>query len=149
MMTITESDFEQAVKKQIELLNTGLVLEALDLFFHERGKMFENDNLFGATLKECRTKQEPYIKSAVEIKGKITDLNILSIHNICVFRNQSCFVTSEGKKVQIDGIHLQRWQDGKIIAEYSAKDSFNHSSQLVTAALFHHRCPNSCARILS
>lgn len=110
-------DLEQAVKHQVDLLNSGCVLEALDLYFAEFGRMYENDNLFGDNKTECRKKQEPYINSAKEIIGHITHLKIVTSSQVCVFRNQSTFFDQQGKKMQINGLHWQQWEVGKIIEE--------------------------------
>ncbi len=116
-MTARPLTFEQAVEHQIELLNSGEVLQALDIYFDNKGKMYENDNLFGSNRTECRTKQEPYINSAKDILGKITDVKILNHAQVCIFRNKSRFIDQQNKVIQIDGIHWQRWESGKIIEE--------------------------------
>ncbi len=116
-MDATNPDLEQAVKHQVDLLNSGRVLEALDLYFDEFGKMYENDNLFGNNKVECRRKQEPYINSAKEIIGHITHLKIVISSQVCVFRNQSTFFDQQDKEMQIDGLHWQQWKAGKIIEE--------------------------------
>ncbi|MFD2203978.1 hypothetical protein [Kiloniella antarctica] len=110
-------EFEQAVKHQVELLEAGYILQALDLYFNEQGKMYENDNLFGKNRAECRSKQEPYINAAKEILGKITDLKIVNTAQICIFRNKSRFIDQQNNLIQIDGVHWQKWKNGKIIEE--------------------------------
>ncbi|MEH6630448.1 MAG: hypothetical protein V7776_06475 [Halopseudomonas aestusnigri] len=125
-MTALPHTFEQAVNHQIELLNSGEVLQALDIYFDDKGKMYENDNLFGSNKIECRTKQEPYINSAKEIAGKITNVKVLNHVQVCIFRNKSRFIDQENKAIQIDGIHWQQWENGKIIEErYYHGDKIN------------------------
>ncbi len=100
------------------MLNQGQVLEALDLFFADYGVMQANGKLFATGLAECRAKQEPFITSAVNIKGNISDLVIDEKSEFCVFRNQTSFDNPEGNRQQIDGIHIQMWALGKIASEW-------------------------------
>ncbi|WP_419901292.1 hypothetical protein [Kiloniella sp.] len=117
IMNHLHPNIEAAIKHQVELLNTGRVLEAFDLFFSDHGEMYENDNLFGHGKIECRKRQEPYINSAKEILGQITDVKIIPLAQICIFRNQSSFIDQKDKEIQINGLHWQQWENGKIIEE--------------------------------
>lgn len=110
-------DFENQVNQQIELLNEGKPLEAFDQFFAMSGVMYANGEVFASSAREGRQKQERYIRTAASIDGNITDVKILASKGICVFRNQTAFVTDDGVKHQIDGLCWQHWQDGKITEE--------------------------------
>lgn len=110
-------DFENHVNQQIVLLNEGKPLEAFDQFFDMSGVMYANGEVFASSAQEGRQKQEPYIRAAASIDGNITDVKILTSKEICVFRNQSSFVTDDGTKHQIDGLCWQHWRNGKITEE--------------------------------
>lgn len=116
-MDARNTDFENQVQRQIALLNEGKPLEAFDRFFDVAGVMYANGKLFAASAQEGRQKQEPYISAAASIDGNITDIKILASKEVCVFRNQSSFVTGGGVKHQIDGLCWQHWQNGKIVEE--------------------------------
>ena len=109
--------FEESVANQIALLNAGRILEALDRYFAEDGIMWDNDELFAEGLAESRSKQERLINNARAIHGKITRCVVNSSARTCAFRNQSSFVDGSGQYNEIDGLHLQRWQGGKIVEE--------------------------------
>lgn len=109
--------FEIHVNQQIALLNEGKPLDAFDQFFDISGVMYANGEIFASSAQEGRQKQEPYIRAAASIDGNITDVKILISKEICVFRNQSSFVTGDGSKHQIDGLCWQHWQNGKITEE--------------------------------
>jgi hypothetical protein len=121
-------DFEKSVKQQVTLLNEGKPLEAFDQFFDISGVMYANGEVFASSAEEGRKKQEPYIRAAVSIEGKITDVKMLPAKQICVFRNQSSFVTEDGNKHQIDGLCWQHWQGGKITEEqyFDGEQMKNH-----------------------
>lgn len=108
----------EIVLRQVALLNNGQVLEALDLFFADYGVMHSNGKLFASGLAESRSKQEPFIKSAKNIKGDISDLVIDEKSEFCVFRNQTSFDDPEGNRQQIDGLHIQMWASGEIAIEW-------------------------------
>lgn len=117
LVNATNTNFETQIQRQIALLNEGKPLEAFDQFFDAAGVMYANGEMFAASAQEGRRKQAPYINAAASIEGNITDLNILAPKEVCVFRNQSSFVTGDGVKHQIDGLCWQRWRNGKIIEE--------------------------------
>lgn len=123
-----QASFEKNVKHQIELLSEGKPLEAFDRYFDVSGAMFANGETFASSAQEGRRKQEPYINAAVSIDGKITDLKILPTKQLCVFRNQSSFVTKDGQTHQIDGLCWQHWQDDKIVQEqyFDGEQMNNH-----------------------
>ena len=39
-----------------------------------------------------------------------------------MFRNESTFIDDSGKRIQIDGLHWQRWSAGTIIEERYYRD---------------------------
>ncbi len=112
-----KQEFVDGVEKQIALLNEGKPLEAFDQFFAVEGVMYANGIVFAKNAAEGRKKQEPYINSAASIHGSIVDLVVSEENNICAFRNQTSFVSSDGEEHQIDGICWQHWQNGKIVEE--------------------------------
>lgn len=114
---MADSPFRTSVDGQIALLNDGQPLEAFDRYFASDGVMFANGRIFAENATEGRRKQEPYVESAASITGKIVDLVVSEEKEICAFRNRSSFVTSGGKKHQIDGLCWQRWHIGKIVEE--------------------------------
>ncbi|WP_120498594.1 hypothetical protein [Kiloniella sp. EL199] len=116
MHALTDN-FETNVKGQIHLLNQGHVLEALDLYFHDTGIMFENDNLFAHNKAESRKKQEPYINSAKKISGKIEGLTIVPEQQICLFFNKSLFTNQKDQEFHINGLHWQQWYGSRIQEE--------------------------------
>lgn len=107
-----------AVYQQIEMLNKGQVLEALDLFFADYGVMYSNGELFATGLAESRAKQEPFITSAKNIQGDIADVAIDEKSEFCVFRNTTSFDDPDGNRQQINGLHVQMWAGGKIASEW-------------------------------
>lgn len=109
--------FRTNVDGQIALLNDGKPLEAFDQYFASDGVMYANGEIFARNAAEGRSKQEPYIASASSIIGNIVGLAVSGETEVCMFRNQSSFETSDGKKHQIDGLCWQRWCEGKIVEE--------------------------------
>jgi hypothetical protein len=112
-----KQEFVNAVEEQVALLNEGKPLLAFDRFFAAEGVMHANGIVFAKSAIEGRKKQEPYINSATSIYGSIVDLVVSEENEICAFRNQTSFDSSDGEKHQIDGICWQRWQNGKIVEE--------------------------------
>jgi hypothetical protein len=112
-----ENTFVASLTHQIELLNDGDPLGAFDRYFADDGVMYDNDQVFGVGKVECRGKQEPFISAAACINGNITSCSLDADQGVCAFRNQSAFVDGDGKERKIDGLHLQRWEDGRIIEE--------------------------------
>lgn len=112
------ASFRELVLKQVEMLNEGKVLEALDTFFADYGNMYSNGKLFGKGLKECREKQEPFFSSASNVQGAIVDLVLDEKSEFCVFRNQTSFDDPEGNTHQINGVHVQMWASGEIASEW-------------------------------
>lgn len=112
------SSFNKCVLAQISLLLDGHPMEAFDRYFSTSGRMYANGVIFADSAIEGRRKQEPFINSAVTIQGKITDLNMLEPMQICVFRNQSSFITADGIRHQINGLCWQKWCNGKITEEH-------------------------------
>lgn len=109
--------FRHSVDGQIALLKDGKPLEAFDQYFASDGVMYANGKIFARNAAEGRSKQEPYIAAARSIFGNIVDLTVTEEREVCVFRNQSSFETSDGKTHQIDGLCWQRWRKGKIVEE--------------------------------
>ena len=109
--------FRAAVDDQVSLLDAGKPLEAFDRYFADDGVMFDNDAVFARGKVECRAKQEPFISAAASIQGNIAQCTIDEPRRICVLHNKSTFETADGKTVQIDGLHWQRWEAGKIVEE--------------------------------
>lgn len=110
-------DFRAAVNDQVSLLDAGDPLGAFDRYFADDGVMLDNDVVFGRGKAECRAKQEPFISAAKTIHGSIARCTIDDARQVCVLHNKSTFVTKDGKPMQIDGLHWQRWADGKIVEE--------------------------------
>lgn len=106
-----------AAQAQIDLLNAGKPLAAIDAFFGQEIVMYANDELFATGKVESRAKQEPYISAAKSISGRIADVTILAERNICVFRNLSTFSNSDGATHAIDGLCWQLWADNFVIEE--------------------------------
>ena len=109
--------FRKNVEGQIALLKDGKPLEAFDRFFAADGVMFANGEVFAHGAAEGRKKQEPYINAAETVTGNIVDLIVSEETEVCAFRNRTSFVTSCGKKHQIDGVCWQFWRDGMIAEE--------------------------------
>lgn len=110
--------FKDAVELQAAMLRAGQVLEALDLFFADYGAMYTNGAVFGEGLDACRDKQKPFVASAQNIKGEITDLFIDAESEFCVFRNTTSYDDEGGSSHRIEGLHVQMWADGKIATEW-------------------------------
>lgn len=110
--------FRDLILKQIEMLNAGQVLEALDLFFADYGTMYSNGELFATGLVESQEKQRTFIENAKNIKGDISDLVIDDKSEFCVFRNQTSFDDPDGHRQHINGLHVQMWASGKIASEW-------------------------------
>ena len=106
-----------AVAAQVALLRAGDPLEAFDVFFDTAVLMYSNDALFASGAAEGRRKQEPYIRAATAITGRISDVIILEEKNVCVFRNKTIFTDASGTDHRIDGLSWQRWKEGYIVEE--------------------------------
>lgn len=113
----TIGTLDELVDYQVSLLRSGKPLEAFDEFYGEAVQMYANDTLFASGFTDGRSKQEPYITSAREIHGRITDVAVFREANLCVFRNRSRFTTDEGNVQQIDGLCCQKWRGDKIVEE--------------------------------
>ncbi len=111
-------EFADLVHLQVDLLNTGEPLLALDYFFSKLGTMHSNGVLFARDGAEAREKQQPYFSLAIEIHGNITDLHIDDAREVCVFRNRTSFTTRDGKVHKIDGLCWQQWNAGKVHLEH-------------------------------
>lgn len=110
-------NFRDCVNLQIEMLRSGLPLEAFDRFFASNGTMLANDEVFTRGAKEGRLKQEPYISIAKSINGLNVDVCISDAHELCAFRNNNSFVTFDDEVHQIKGLCWQSWRDGQISEE--------------------------------
>lgn len=110
--------FEETVVAQIRMLEEGQILEALDQFFADYGVMYANGAVFGEGLEQCRSKQQPFVAGASEIKGTITNLKIDPHSEFCVFRNKTTYEDAKRTMHQIDGLHVQMWAQGKIATEW-------------------------------
>ena len=62
--------FQRRVLEQIELLNAGDPLGALDEYLADDCVMYDNDEVFAFGKPEARAKQEPFISAAREIEGR-------------------------------------------------------------------------------
>lgn len=110
-------DFKERVLAQIEMLNRGKPLEAIDEFFSDDITMYDNDTIFAQGKVESRKKQEPYILSAKEIDGNIEAVKIDMDKEIVIFRNKSKFTNSDESQVQINGLCWQQWKNGVVSTE--------------------------------
>lgn len=128
------ASFQDIILKQVDMLQKGQVLKALDLFFADYGVMYSNGELFGTGMKECRAKQEPFFASASNIKGDISDLVIDEKSEFCVFRNQTSFVDGDGNTQQINGLHIQMWASGKIASEWYFEGEL--MEEIISAGIF-------------
>lgn len=109
--------FRECVNHQVDILREGKPLEAFDRFFSPDGVMYANDEVFAKGAKEARRKQEPFIAAAKSISGSIVDVIIMDDHEVCIFKNQTSFITSDDVEHKIDGLCWQKWRDGQIIEE--------------------------------
>jgi len=114
----TVMDFKAAVELQVAMLRAGQVLEALDMFFADYGVMYTNGAVFGEGLDACRDKQIPFVASAQNVKGEITDLFIDAESEFCAFRNSTSYDDKSGSHHRIEGLHVQMWANGKIATEW-------------------------------
>ncbi|MEX0298200.1 MAG: hypothetical protein AB3N28_03970 [Kordiimonas sp.] len=128
------SQLIEAIQKQIQMLNEGLVLEAFDLYFADYGVMHSNGELFGTGIAECRKKQEPFISTARNVKGEVSDLVIDEKSEFCVFRNTTRFDDSDGNRQKIDGLHVQMWAGGQIVIEWYFNGELMH--EIISAGIF-------------
>ncbi|WP_262694794.1 hypothetical protein [Kordiimonas aquimaris] len=110
--------FDETVAAQVRMLEAGQVLEALDHFFADYGVMYSNGAIFGEGIAACRDKQKPFITSAKNVQGVITDLYIDKHSEFCVFRNQTTYLDGDDEQQKIDGIHVQMWTQGKVAIEW-------------------------------
>lgn len=118
LVDYTVMDFKAAVELQVAMLRAGQVLEALDMFFADYGVMYTNGAVFGEGLDACRDKQAPFVASAQNIKGEITDLFIDAESEFCVFLNNTSYDDKGGSHHRIEGLHVQMWANGKIATEW-------------------------------
>lgn len=112
-----ETSIETLVKKQVAMLISGKVLEALDEFYSEDCKMYHNDILFSCSKKESREKQKPFILPCTSITGNISKY-IVREDDISVLHNETSFTHPEYGDKTINGIHVQHWKDDLIVKEY-------------------------------
>ena len=113
----TFGSLDELVDLQVSMLRSGKPLEAFDKFYGEAVQMYANNTLFASGFTDGRSKQEPYITSARDIQGCITDVTVFREAELCVFRNRSRFVTDEGNSRKIDGLCCQKWHGNKIVEE--------------------------------
>ncbi|MBL4633015.1 MAG: nuclear transport factor 2 family protein [Kofleriaceae bacterium] len=113
----------ETVRRQVELLNAGRPLDAFDLCFADDGIMYDNDEVFAVGKQACRAKQEPFILAAQSIEGNITRCTLDIATGVSVLRNQTSFVGADGRSTAIGGIHVQRWENGKIVEERYYRDA--------------------------
>ena len=109
--------FTDIVAAQIDLLRAGRPLAAFDAFFADDVVMIANDVLFASGKAEGRAKQEPFISAATAINGRISDVHVVAVAEICVFRNRTSFTDTRGLENQIDGLSWQKWRDGRVVLE--------------------------------
>lgn len=100
------------------MLRSGKPLRAFDEFYAVSVQMYANDTLFASGFADGRSKQEPFITSALSVQGCIEDVTVFQEPRICVFRNRTQFTTSDGRTQQIDGLCCQKWQDDRIVEEH-------------------------------
>lgn len=110
--------FEELVWRQINMLEAGQMLEAIDHFFADYGVIYSNGHVFGEGLTDCRLKQEQFVADTTSVTTKIADLFIDPHSEFCVFRNRTGFEDAKGKHRQVDGLHVQMWAQGKIASEW-------------------------------
>ena len=110
-------DFPGLVQAQVELLELGCPIEALDLFCHDRVQMFDNDEVFATSKADGRARQVPFIAIAKNIQTKISDLKVDVDTRTSVFRNRTSFQTPKGETKRLEGIHWQRWENNLIVEE--------------------------------
>lgn len=110
--------FADAVAAQLALLEQGQVLEALDRFFAKDGVMYSNSVLFGEGFLRCRQMQEPFLAAAKNIRAEITAVKLDEESQLCLFRNLTKFEGPDGVTRQIDGLHIQKWQDERMVCEW-------------------------------
>lgn len=110
--------FSEGVAKQVALLKEGKILEALDRLFAKEGIMYSNSVLFGTGYLNCRRMQEPFLAAAKNIRADISEVILHKDKELCLFRNRTKFDGPDGVERHIDGLHIQKWQDGKIICEW-------------------------------
>ena len=115
------TNLETLVEKQVEMLNEGKVLEALEEFYAEDCQMYDNDVLFSQNKVESIQKQEKFIKPCTAIEGKISK-HIIIDDSISVLENQTSFTHPEYGVNKINGLHIQHWADGLIVKEHYYRD---------------------------
>ncbi len=113
----TFNSLDELVGSQVSLLRSGKPLEAFDEFYDEAVQMYANDMIFASGFAVGRSIQEPYVATARDIHGCITDVAVFREARLCVFRNRSRFISGEGNTQQIDGLCCQKWRDDKIVEE--------------------------------
>jgi hypothetical protein len=106
------------VLEQVKLLEEGKVLEALDRFFDKDGIMYSNSVLFAQGFLRCRQMQEPFLAAATNICGAISDVYLDSSKQLSIFRNLTTFDGPDGKERKINGIHIQKWIEQRIVCEW-------------------------------
>jgi hypothetical protein len=119
--------FQKLFQAQVDFLKEGKPLAAFDAFYADGVTMFDNDVVFASDKKEGRSKQLPFFQSAKSIEGCIEDVAMRAdpsddSSGMGVFRNRSRFETKDGKRVQIDGVVWQKWQNGAIVEERYYRD---------------------------
>jgi hypothetical protein len=110
-------NFKARIFKQVQILNDGKPLQAIDDFFSNEIVMYDNDTVFAQGKIQSRSKQEPFINGAKSISGNITDLLVDELNEVAIFRNQSKFTNADDQEFQIDGLCWQQWKDGHVIVE--------------------------------
>ena len=110
--------FGVCVQEQVKLLEEGKVLEALDRFLDKDAVMYSNSVLFAQGFLRCRQMQEPFLAAAANIHAEIAEVYIDPANQLCVFRNLTKFDGPDGVERRISGIHIQKWQNGRIQCEW-------------------------------
>ena len=116
-----QNDIHDLVEAEVLMLNQGKILEALDTFYDDDCLMYDNDELFSTGKAESRAKQEPFITPCTSINGNISEY-VVKDGTISVLRNKSSFTHPKFGDNAIDGLHVQYWNENKIVKEYYYHD---------------------------
>ncbi len=105
-----------AVSHLVEMVESGEVLRAFDLYYADHVSMTENANPPTVGKAENRRREEGFVGSIARVHENraaavLVNGDQAAIHWILDFTNQ------EGTRLRFSQIALQTWENGKIVSE--------------------------------
>ncbi|MEQ8768997.1 MAG: nuclear transport factor 2 family protein [Phycisphaerales bacterium] len=114
----TNTPLKQRVDELISYINEGKILEAMDEFYDESIEMRENNEPPTVGLAANIEREKQFLSSVADWKW--TTWHAVAVNEddqVAMLEYAFEFVDTSGKTVTYEQATVQRWRDGKIIAE--------------------------------